>query len=235
MPLVASKRSPREVEVGDSDDSLDCLEGDSPGRESFLVNLDLDLFFKTAGHLGGGDALDGLEILLDPALCEVAQGAEVTRSRERQAQDRVEARIEPQDDRALGLSRQVQAIYFFPDLHRHEVHIRTPLELEQDLGGACPRDRVNTLQAAENAYGFLDPAGYEVLDLLGGAVGEICLDRDGGIGNVGEELDGKPRVTHETEGDDSEYRHDHGHPSPDGSGDYSPHFFLNPFGPGFFF
>ena len=183
----------------------------------------MDLLLEPALDPRRGDSLDALECLLEAAIGEPATLGEIAGSAEGDAENRIEGRIEAQDDGIFGLLRKDEPVELLPDIEKQEIHVGAPVELEGDLGDAGAGDRVDGAQTAQHPHRLLDGSGDEVLDLGGCGVGEVGLDGERRIRDVGQQVERQALVADHAEGGEGEGAHEHRDPAPDGEGDQGSH------------
>ena len=111
--------------------------------------------------------------------------------------------------RALG---KTEAVDFFADLLRDEVHVGFPLELEGDVALAGFGNGADGDELRDDAELLFERAGDDALHFLGGSAGINRAHREGGVAHVGHEREGEA-----LEGDPAEH-HDGHHHHQDGDG-----------------
>ncbi len=128
------------VEVLGKEPGVDLVDREPKQGEATLVDADLDLFFIAAVDLDSGDALGGLEILLDQLLRDIAQLIEAVAAREIQSDHGVVGRVEPHQHRPVGRARQGRKVEFLAHVEGGEIHVAAPAELQRHLRetGATP-------------------------------------------------------------------------------------------------
>ena len=221
--IGAAQGPPRHVHIGNADHLAHLVDGNGECCQPLLVDVDLDLVLETALDLRGGDPLDGLQVELDLALGQPAHVVELTATGECDAHDRIERRVEAQHDGVLGFLRENQAVELLAHFHGQHVHVGVPIELERHLGNAGARDGVNGLEAAQHADGFFHRARDEVFNLLRRGIGEVGLNRQGRIGDVGKELERQTFVADDSKSSNRERGHHDRHTAPDRVRDETAH------------
>ena len=111
--------------------------------------------------------------------------------------------------RAIG---KTEAVDFFADLLRDEVHVGFPLELEGDVALAGFGNGADGDELRDDAELLFERAGDDALHFLGGSAGINRAHREGGVAHVGHEREGEA-----LEGDPAEH-HDGHHHHQDGDG-----------------
>ena len=106
----------------------------------------------------------------------------------RQAHDGVEGGVEAQHPRHVGLARQLDQAEALAHVDGGEVHVLPPVELEDHLRDTGTRGRAHLADAGDDADRLLDRPADELLDRQRRGVGVLRLDREGRVGEVGEEL-----------------------------------------------
>ena len=165
-------------------------------RELLLVDEDLDLVLVAAADLDGGRAFDGLEVRLEAVFGE-AGAADFRRSttglgrafvEQREPHDGLARRVEAQQQRSLGLERQLQQVELLAHVDAREVHVRAPEELERHVGLAGARHRAHLAHVADDADRFLDRPRDEVLDLERRGARQLGADRERRVGEVRQQV-----------------------------------------------
>ncbi len=207
----------RHVDVLLADLAGDDVEGQAEGLELEGIEVDLDLPLTAAGDVDGGDPGHALEpvgdLLVDdaPGLdgIEVAEGPEL--------QDRLLGRVELAQGRPVDLVGQAadDPVEALPDVVGRGVEVGPPGEHDPDGARAFRRRGEDLLDPGHGAQGLLDRPGDDLLDLLGPRVRVGGVDVEGGIDDLGHEVDGQAGERDEADDDDDE-RH---HPGEDGPAD----------------
>jgi hypothetical protein len=202
----------------------DGIDRQSELGELLLVDEDLHLVLVATAHLDGRRPLDGLEVRLEPVVREAAQGLQaidgVARCAlggvvKREAHHRFAGRVEAEQERALGLERQLQQVELLAHVDAGEIHVGAPDELQRHVGLTGTRHGPHLAHVADDADGFLDRTGDERLEFERRRAGEFGADGQRGVGEVGQEVQVEPRQRHQPEKRDRHGAHDDGHAPPD--------------------
>jgi hypothetical protein len=189
-------------------------------RELLLVDEDLDFVLVATAHLDRRRALDRLQVGLEAVVGKAAQSLEafearalrrVGRVQERESHHGLARRVEAQQQRPLGLERQLQQVKLLAHVDAGEVHVGAPQELQGHVGLAGTRHRAHLAHVADDADGFLDGSRHERLELERRGPRQFGADRERRVGEVGQEVEVQPRQRHEPEQRDRHGAHDHGH------------------------
>ena len=110
----------------------------------------LDLLLEAPPDLDRSHAGQALQLALDAVLGHPAEarerlagclGPRARRGTHRDAEDRVEVRVVAQDQRALGLARELHVVQAVAHLLHGQQHVRAPVELEQHVAEPGATDR----------------------------------------------------------------------------------------------
>ena len=178
---------------------IDLVDGKTEQGQSPLVDADLDLLLVAAVDFDGGDALGGLEILLDEFLGDIAQLVEAVSARQIEPDHGIIGRVEAQQQRSFRRPRQRRQIELLADVEGGKVHIATPTELEGDLRDARARHRAESLDAAGDPHELLDGPGDERLDLARSGARQPGLHRQTRVGQIRHEVQGQAGERHRAE------------------------------------
>ena len=165
-----------------------------------LVQGYVDLVFEAAADLDRGDAGDWFETLLQFVVGEAAQLLEFclartgsgARTAESEPDDRIGGRVEAQQDRLLRLQRQAQDVELVARFEAGLLHVRAPGELEDHVGLAGARDRVDLAHVLDHAERFLDRLRDQVLDLDRRRALVLGAHGQGRIGQIRQQVDLEP-------------------------------------------
>jgi len=103
--------------------------------------------------------------------------------------DRISRRIEPQQHRLLRLERELQDVELVAYVQVGLVHVRAPGELEDYVGLARARDRMDLAQILDDADRFFDRLRNEVLHLERCRTFIFGADGQCRIAQVGQQVD----------------------------------------------
>ena len=117
----------------------DLLYRDAQRGQPGFIQFDVYLLFQAPVHARGGNALEAFQIQLDMFLGQQTKGDQTLRSVEPDPHNRIQRRVETQQDRFFRPLRKLQPVQLFPDVERCEVHVRTPGELHHHFGHAGTR------------------------------------------------------------------------------------------------
>ena len=137
---------------------------------------------------------------------------------ETDAEDRVERRIELEEEGALGAFGEAEAVDFFADLLGHEVHVGLPLEFEGDVGLAGLGHGADGNEFGDDAELLFEGAGDDALHFLGGGAGVNGPHGEGGVAHVGHEREGEALKGDPAEDDDGHHDHEDRDGALDGEG-----------------
>jgi len=99
LGVAVAQTAARRVDILLSDRLVDHGDGNAERRQSRLVDLDPDLLFQAAGHLGRRDPLQRLDLFLEYVLGDVAQVDQRRVTPQSDPQNRVESRVVLQEQR----------------------------------------------------------------------------------------------------------------------------------------
>ena len=172
------------VDVFGGEPLVDLPESESQSRQLRFVDLHLDFLDQTPLHAHRGHTGNRLQFPADFPVRQVAEHDQVFAG-QAEAHDRVEFGVVSKQQRPFGILRQENPVHPLADVHNREVHVRIPVELQHHVGDAGARYGADFDQTVDDAYGFLDSPGNEVLDLF--RRGAFVLGPHGQrrIGNVG--------------------------------------------------
>ena len=138
--------------------------------QTLLVDIDVDLIFESATDLDRGHPGGGFQALAQFVVGEAAQLLEFclaggrAAAGEGQAHDRVGRRIEAQQYGFFRFQRQLQHIELVAHVEAGLIHIRAPGKLEDHIGLAGLRHRVDLAHVLDHAKRFLDRLRNQRLD-----------------------------------------------------------------------
>ena len=192
---------------------------DRPSCASFCWSTKhLHLVFVAAADLDRGRTFDRLEVRLQPVLGEAPQRLEPVdavvapacrpSSRNARRMHGLARRVEAQQQRPLGLERQLQQVELLAHVDAGEVHVRAPDELERHVRLAGARDRAHLAHVADDADRFLDRPRDQRLEFERRRAGQLGADRERRIGEVGQQVQLEARQRHEAEQRDGDRAHD---------------------------
>ena len=189
LGLTLAQRAAREVDVLGGEPGGDLSDGEPEAGQAALVDLDLDLLLQAAGDHHRGDALDPLERTLEVLLGREAHPPEVGAAVEPDAHDRVKRGIVAQQHRLLGVCRKIHPIEALAHIERGEVHVGSPGELESHLGDVGARRGGHADDVVDHADGILDRSRQQRLNLHRRCAFHLGAHGEGGVGDVGKEID----------------------------------------------
>jgi hypothetical protein len=187
--------------------------------ELLLVDEDLHFVLVTATHLDCSRTFDRFEVGFQPVLGKASQRLEPLDAvgagrgafvHQREAHDRFARRVEAQQQGPLGFDRQLQQVELLADVDARDVHVRAPEELERHVRLARARNRTHLADVADDAHGLFDGPRDQRLEFQRRRAGQFRADRDGGIGEVGQQVQLEPRERHEAEQGDGDGEHHDG-------------------------
>ena len=228
--MPCSRRPPERLTFSSRSRSRDHVDREVELCELLLVHEDLDLVLVPAAHLDRGGAVHRLQVRLQPVVGEAAQALqpldaagfvrgglrELVGVDEGVAHHRLGRRVEAQQDRAARLERQLEQVDLLAHVDAREVHVRAPGEFEDHVGLARARHGTYRAHVADDADGLLDRARDQRLELERGGAGQVGADREGRVGEVGQEVELQPRQRYEAEQDDRDGHHQDGDAPPRG-------------------
>ena len=132
-----------------------------------FVDVDLDLLFETAADDNRRDTFEPLDPAAQILFRKQPQADQVAAlaAGQPQADDRIERRVIPQQDRLLGVRRQPDLIEPLPNVQRREVHVRAPGKLERHLAGVRAGAGDHAVHTVHHTHRILDRARDQGLDL----------------------------------------------------------------------
>ena len=165
--------------------------------ELLLIEGNLDLVLEPSPDLDCGDTGDRLETLLQFVVGEATQLLEFgfvkhttgIAAGKAEADDRVGRRIEAQQHRLLRFQRQAEHVQLVTRVEAGHFHVRAPGELEDHVGLAGARYRVDAAHVLDRAECFLYRLRYQILHLDRRRALVLGAHGQGWIGQIGQQVD----------------------------------------------
>ena len=221
--LVLVDAAAGEVHVVVGERGPDLRDRDAVGGQPAFVHVHLDLPDQASFDTHRGNPVHCVEVLLEVLFGPLTDRGEREVAGDADPEDRVRCRVEAQQPRPFGVFGKEDAVELLPHVEPGEVHVGVPDELEGDFGrpGAGPgRDAP---QAGNDRCGLLDRPGHQRFHLDGRGARHPGLDRQGGIRDLGQQVDGQPAEGHKSEDAGGHGEHGDGHRPPDAGGDQGLH------------
>jgi hypothetical protein len=176
--------------------------------------VDGNLPLAAAADLGGGDALELLEFLLDLLLRQTARQREVGVAeplrRDGDAQDRILVRVVGQDQRTFRFVRERRRGDLRVEVAADLGHVGVPAELQRDVGKRAARNRGHRDEPAGGGEPFLEHLGDALVHVARTRARVLGAHRDRRIVEVGQQRDIESRVGDDAEHDGRQNEHQYG-------------------------
>ena len=201
----------------------DLRDGDVVGGQPPFVHIHLDLADQSALDPDRGDPVHRVEILLEVLFGPLPDAGEREFPGDADPEDGVRSRVEAQQPGPLGIFRKEDAVELFPYVEPGEVHVRVPDKLQGDFGHPGAGAGSDPAEPGNDRGRLLDGAGDQRFDLDGRGARHPGLDRQGGIGDLRQQIDRQPAEGHEAEDAGGHGEHGDAHRPPDAGGDQGLH------------
>ena len=177
-----------------------------------FVEFDEDLLLQPALDLDRGHAGESLQFPFDLILRDAAEREEVQIAIYAEPHNRIHGRIVAQDQGPFRVLH-VEIVELLPDVLGGEIHVRAPLEFQDHVRQPGFGDGVDAYELVDHAQSLLDGPRDGVLHLLGRRARILGAHGQGGVGDVGHEVQGQPLIGYQPEDHDRDHDHQNRHGS----------------------
>ncbi len=220
--LVLLDRAAALKDVVGVDGAGHLAQGQVQVLELFGVDLHRNFLFVAAADFHPGNPFELLETRLDDVFGRLLEFVDVARllsGHRLVAQDgdqhRRGGRVPLQDDGGRTIVGQLTAAFLdlLLGVQQGEIHIRTPVELQGDDGGAFLGGGFELFEPLDRTQRPFQLVGDEALDLLGTRSRVLGQHGDFGVTEIGQQVDGQFDQGNDAQQDDADVDHDR----PDGT------------------